>query len=175
MTPPRPILRLIWGMHNGLRRLSGGRLGTSAARGDGLATLFLHTTGRKSGQPRVNGLFYILDGRDFVVVGSNAGAATDPAWCLNLRDRPEAEVEIAGRRQPVRAREASAEESDRLWPRLVAANPEYAAYREKARRPIPVFILGAADGGATDAGQTGHPVSGFQGKLAGTPPDQGDS
>lgn len=145
MTPPRPILRLLWGLHNGLRRVSGGRLGTSAARGEGLATLFLHTTGWKSGKPRVTGLFYIRDGSDFVVVASNAGASADPAWCLNLRKRPEAEVEIAGRRQPVHAREANAEEHDRLWPRLVAANPDYAAYRATAGRPIPVFVIVAAD------------------------------
>ena len=141
MTPPRPILELLWALHKGVRRISGGRLGTSAIRGDGLATLFLHTTGRKSGKPRVNGLFYIRDGPDLVVVASNAGAATDPAWCLNLRERPDAEVEIAGRREAVEAREADVEEVDRLWPRLVTANPDYAKYRAKARRPIPVFIL----------------------------------
>jgi len=111
MTPPRPVLRLVWGLHQAVRRVSGGRLGTRSAR------------------------------HDLVVVASNGGADTDPAWWLNLRDRPEAEVEIAGDRHPVRARPATAEETDRFWPRLVAANPDYAAYRATARRPIPVVIL----------------------------------
>lgn len=141
MTPPRPVLNVIWFLHQVLRRVSGGRLGTSRAEGYGLGTLFLHTVGRKSGQARTSGLFYIVDGADLVVVASNAGADTDPAWWLNLRARPEADIEIGGERRPVRARSASPEETDRLWPRLVAANPDYATYREKARRPIPVVIF----------------------------------
>jgi len=141
MTPPRPVLNVIWLLHQTVRRVSGGRLGTSRAQGDGLGTLFLHTVGRKSGQARTNGLFYIDDGADLVVVASNAGADTDPAWWLNLRAEPEADVEIAGERRTVRARPATAEETDRLWPRLVSANPDYATYREKASRPIPVVIL----------------------------------
>jgi deazaflavin-dependent oxidoreductase (nitroreductase family) len=103
--------------------------------------LFLHTVGRKSGQPRVNGLFYLDDGPDLVAVASNAGADRDPAWWLNLRDQPDAEVELAGQRRPVRARAASAEEAQRLWPRLIAANPDFAEYRAKVTRTIPIVIL----------------------------------
>lgn len=128
-------------MHRAIRRVSGGRLGTVTARGDRLGTLFLHTVGRKSGQPRVNGLYYIVDGADLVVVASNAGAAIDPAWWLNLQDRPEAEVEIAAERRHVRARAATEDEAARLWPRLDAAYPEYAAYRARTPRPIQVVIL----------------------------------
>lgn len=141
MTPPRPVLRVVWWLHQAIRRVSGGRVGTSRPRGNRVGTLFLHTVGRRSGQPRVNALFYIMDGADHVVVGSNAGAGTDPAWSLNLRHRPEAEVEIAGTRHPVRAREATADEAAGLWPRLDTANPDYATYRASADRPIPIFIL----------------------------------
>ena len=135
------MIRFFWALHRVLRRVSGGRLGTKAARGDRLGTLFLHTVGRKSGQPRANALFYLLDGSDLVVVASNAGFEADPAWWLNLRDQPNAQVEIAGERRPVRARQATSEEAARLWPRLDAANPGYAAYRAKVRRAIPVVIL----------------------------------
>ena len=141
MTPPRPILEWFWALHRAVRRASGGRLGTSDATEDRIGTLFLHTVGRKSGQPRANALFYLLDGANLVVVASNAGAATDPAWALNLRDRPDAEVEITGRRRPVRARSATTDEETRLWPRLVTANPDYADYSAKVDRPIPVVIL----------------------------------
>lgn len=112
-----------------------------AASEDRLGTLFLHTVGRKSGRARANGLFYVLDGVDLIVVASNAGADVDPAWWLNLRARPDAEVEVGGQRRTVRARPARSEEYDRLWPRLVTANPDYATYRTKASRPIPVVIL----------------------------------
>ena len=141
MTPPRPILRLVWWLHQAVRRVSGGRLWTSRARDDRVGTLYLHTTGRKTGQPRVNALFYLVDGADLVVVASNGGADTDPAWWLNLGEKQDAGVEIVGQRRAVRARPATAEETARLWPRLVAANPDYAAYRATARRPIPVVIL----------------------------------
>jgi deazaflavin-dependent oxidoreductase (nitroreductase family) len=121
--------------------MTGGRFGTTVARDGRLGTLFLHTVGRKSGQPRMNGLFYVVDGADLVVVASNAGADSDPAWWLNLQDHPEAEVEIGGERRPVLARSATEEEAARLWPPLDAANPEYAAYRAKTQRPIQVAIL----------------------------------
>lgn len=128
-------------MHQVLRRVSRGRLGTAVARGDGLGTLFLHTTGRRSGQSRANGLNYLLDGADLVVVATNAGSETVPAWWLNLCDQPEADVEIAGERRPVHARLATDEEATRIWSRFVAASPGYAVYRTTARRPIPVVIL----------------------------------
>ena len=141
MIPPRPVLHVFWALHRGVRRLSGGRLGTSVPRGERVGTLFLHTVGRKSGQPRSNALFYVVEGADLVVVASNAGADVDPAWWLNLRDQPDAEVEIAGRRRPVLARTATADEAARLWPRLDTANPDYAAYQARATRPIPLIIL----------------------------------
>jgi len=141
MTPPRPVLRGFWFLHRVVRRVSGGRIGTSRPRDDRLGTLFLHTVGRKSGQPRVNALYYLMEGPAFVVVASNAGDDADPAWWLNLRDRQDAEVEIGGRRHHVRAQVATPDEAARIWPRIVAANRDYAAYRAKARRPIPVVIL----------------------------------
>ena len=141
MTPPRAVFRAVWFGHRALRRVSGGRVGTQLARGDRKGTLFLHTVGRKSGQPRVNGLFYIVDGSNLVVVASNVGADFAPAWWLNLRAQPDAEVELAGRRRPVRARAATDDEAARLWPRLDIANPDYAAYRAGTRRPIPIVIL----------------------------------
>jgi F420H(2)-dependent quinone reductase len=139
--PPRPVLRVFWALHRGVRRLSGGRLGTSVPRGDRIGTLFVHTVGRKSGQPRSNALFYLVEGANLVIVASNAGAEADPAWWLNLRERPDAEVEIGGQRRPVRARVATADEASRLWPRLDDANPDYVAYRARVRRPIPLIIL----------------------------------
>lgn len=140
MTPPRPLLRLGWAFHRALFRVTGGRIGTQRA-GDGLGTLFLLSTGRKSGAARRNGLFYIEDGPNFVVVASNAGDSVDPGWWRNLQATPECEVAVGGTRTRVHARATSAEEATRLWPRLDAANPEYATYRRKASREIPVVIL----------------------------------
>jgi deazaflavin-dependent oxidoreductase (nitroreductase family) len=140
MTPPRPILRLGWAIHRALFRVTGGRVGAERA-GEGLGTLFLLSTGRRSGKVRRNALFFIKHGTDLVVVASNAGADADPGWWRNLQATPEAQVMIGPQPIPVRARRASAEDLARLWPRLIAANPEYAAYRAKAAREIPVVIL----------------------------------
>ena len=141
MTPPRPVLQALWVLHRAVNRLTRGRIGTREARGDRLGTLFLHTVGRRTGQPRATALFYMPDGGDVVVVASNGGSETDPAWWRNLRDQPDAEVEVGGRRRSVHARAATADEGDRLWPRLVAANPAYASYRSRLFRPIPIVIL----------------------------------
>lgn len=140
MTPPRPILRIGWAIHKALFRATGGRVGTRRA-GDGLGTLFLLSTGRKSGTIRRNGLFYIEDGPNFVVVASNAGEDVDPGWWRNLQATPEADVELGRRRILVRARPASPDEAARLLPRLDAAYPEFIAYRAKTTRTIPVVIL----------------------------------
>lgn len=141
MIVPRPIYRAVWALHRGIRRISGGRIGTRTARDDGVGTLFIHTVGHKTGQPRVNGLYYLEDGGNLLVVASNAGADRDPAWWLNLRNHPDAEVEIGGRKRPVRARRATTDETARLIPRLDRAKPELAAYRARVTRPIPVVIL----------------------------------
>ena len=141
MTPRRLVLRAFWALHRAVRRVTGGRLGTSEPHDGRLGTLFLHTTGRRTGKPRVTGLYYLRDGDNVVVVASNAGEPSDPAWWTNLVARPSAEVEIDARRHPVVARRATGPEGDRLWPRLVAAFPDYGRYRVTAGRPIPLVIL----------------------------------
>jgi len=140
MTLPRPVYRVVWAIHRLLWRLSGHRLGT-AKPGKGVGTLFLVTTGRTSGQTRRNGLFYVEDGAAFVVVASNAGADVDPQWWRNLQASPDAAVEVGARTIPVRARRAAPDDEARLWPRLVAGNPEFATYRAGMTRELPIIVL----------------------------------
>jgi deazaflavin-dependent oxidoreductase (nitroreductase family) len=141
MVPPRPVFRAFWALHKGIVRLSGGRIGTARAAGGHLGTLFLASTGRSSGQQRRNGLYYVEDGPNFVVVASNAGADVDPAWWRNLQAQPDADVEIAGQRHAVRARAATPEEQARLWPRFVRGSSAFAEYQAKVTRRLPVVIL----------------------------------
>ncbi|HEU4600269.1 MAG TPA: nitroreductase/quinone reductase family protein, partial [Solirubrobacterales bacterium] len=84
-----------------LYRLSGGRIG---GRVNQAPVLLLTTTGRKSGQQRTAPVVYLADGENYVVIGSNAGHSRTPAWSLNLKAKPEAEVEVGRKRIPVRAR-----------------------------------------------------------------------
>jgi F420H(2)-dependent quinone reductase len=141
MIPPRWLFRLSWAIHRALFAASGGRLGTARPKRGRVGTLFLTTIGWKSGQPRRNGVYYLEDGGNVVVVASNAGAAADPAWWRNLQAQPRAEVDLGTQRRPVRARLATPEERVRLWRHLVAAHRSYADYAAAVDREIPVVIL----------------------------------
>lgn len=141
MILPRWLLRTGWAFHRGVHAATGGRIGTLTPSPNRVGTLFLLATGRRSGAQRRTGLFYVDDGPNFVVVASNAGADTDPAWWRNLQAHPEATVELRGVRRRVRARRATPEEEARSWPRLVAGHPPFAQYRRATTRPLPVVVL----------------------------------
>ena len=100
MILPRWVFRVVWAIDDTASRLSGGRLTVPNGSRGRLRTLFLHTVGRTSGEPRRNGLYYLEDGPNLVVVASNAGDDRDPAWWRNLQARPEAEVEIGASATP---------------------------------------------------------------------------
>lgn len=125
-------------LHSFVYRATNGKVGGRLAGGP---VLLLTTAGRKSGQQRTVPLLYIRDGESFVVVGSNGGTATHPAWWLNLKARPEATVEAEGCEVRVRAEEAGPGEKERLWPRLVEMYGGYESYRGRTDREIPVVLL----------------------------------
>ncbi|WHT20517.1 nitroreductase family deazaflavin-dependent oxidoreductase [Crossiella sp. CA-258035] len=108
---------------------------------NGTTTLLLTTTGRRSGEPRRTALIYQRVGEDYVVVASQGGAPTHPAWYLNLRERPEVQVQVAGDRFTARARPADEAERARLWPVMTAAWPDYDQYQTRTTRQIPVVVL----------------------------------
>jgi deazaflavin-dependent oxidoreductase (nitroreductase family) len=141
MIPPRPMLRLLWATHRGINRLTGGRVGTVRPTGRRLGTLFVLSTGRTSGQPRRNPVYYVEEGPNLIVVASNAGAATDPAWWQNLQAQPDASVEIGGQQRPIRARVATLEEQARLWPRFVRGSANFGEYQANTERKLSVVIL----------------------------------
>ena len=125
-------------LHSFVYRATSGRLGGYLAGGP---VLLLTTTGRKSGEERTVPLLYIRDGESFIVVASNGGTATHPAWWSNLKANPGATLEVGGRRLRVRAEEAGPEEKKRLWPRLVEMYGGYESYRRRTDREIPVVLL----------------------------------
>jgi deazaflavin-dependent oxidoreductase (nitroreductase family) len=148
MSVRRAFLELEWAVHRTLFGLTGGRVGVAPPRG-GAGTLFLLSTGRRSGKVRRNGLYYIEDGPNLVVVASNAGENVDPQWWRNLKITPDAEIELGMNRRAIHARQASPEEADALWPRLDAAHNNFVEYRQRAyRRTIPVIILEPREGGS---------------------------
>jgi deazaflavin-dependent oxidoreductase (nitroreductase family) len=120
-------------------RLSGGRLGDKFLYG--APVLLLTTRGRKSGEPRVAPLIYLRDGDALCIVASKGGSARNPLWYLNLKANPDVEVEIGSEKRAMRAREATADERARLWPRLNEIYPPYDSYQARTAREIPVVIL----------------------------------
>ena len=103
--------------------------------------LLLTTTGARTGNKRVQPLLYTMDGERYVLIASNGGAPRHPAWFLNLRAHPLAEVQVGGRVVRVRAREAKQEERERLWQQMAAVWPLYNGYQHRADRQIPVVLL----------------------------------
>lgn len=121
-----------------LYRASGGRLMGKVGKAP---VLLLTTTGRRSGESRTAPVLYLADGERLIVIGSNAGNPRAPAWSLNLKANPDAEVEVGRARRRVRARVAEGEERIELWRK---ANEQYAGfddYEDKTDRDIALFVL----------------------------------
>jgi deazaflavin-dependent oxidoreductase (nitroreductase family) len=103
--------------------------------------LLLHTTGAKSGQPRVSPLAYFrVDGK-LIIIGSFAGAPTNPAWVHNLRANPQAHIEVGTDAYDVTASELPSTERAELFDKITAAAPGFAEYQAKTSRVIPLFEL----------------------------------
>ncbi len=125
-------------LHVWLYRRSDGRR-TGSVRG--VPVLLLTTTGRMSGKPRTHPLGYDRDGDGYVVIASNGGSDSMPAWWLNLKSDPKATVEVGGKTYRVTATDATGPEYDRLWDQMTGKYPNYVNYRTKTSRRIPVVRL----------------------------------
>ena len=138
--PGRTVMRMIAGTHEFWYRLSGGLLG---GRIGGLPVLLLTTTGRKTGRKRTMPLVYLRDGENMIVIASNGGSDQHPAWWLNLRANPKAEVQVGRDTMEVVGAKAQGEERERLWRDVVEMYHGYDEYRHMTQREIPVVILRA--------------------------------
>jgi deazaflavin-dependent oxidoreductase (nitroreductase family) len=137
-------------------RASGGRV----LMGDQLIPhLLLTTTGAKSGLPRQTPLACLPepDG-SFLVVGSNFGRETHPAWTGNLLAHPEATLGFRGLEIPVTAHLLTGSERADAWVRLLANWPLYDRYTESSGRELRVFRLAPrrSDPQATGPGNVPH-------------------
>jgi deazaflavin-dependent oxidoreductase (nitroreductase family) len=139
ITPKRnALVHLFWRIHPKVYRWTEGRIGGSIM---GMPVLLLTTRGRKTGQRRAKALMYLPRGKDFVVVASNLGSPSHPAWWLNLEAEPNASVQVGRTQQSVRAREAIGEERGELWQAITERQPAYNEYQAQTSRRIPVVVL----------------------------------
>lgn len=136
----RMLIRVMSDMHRFWYTLTGGAIGS---RFLGAQNVLLTTAGRKSGKPRTTPLMALPDGDDLIVIASNGGNDTHPQWYLNLRARPEVEVQVGRETRRMSAERVSDEEKSRLWPRIVEMYSGYEGYQRETERNIPVVRLRA--------------------------------
>lgn len=119
-------------------RANGGKVGGPF---EGGTLLLLHTTGAKSGAPRLSPLAYMeIDGK-LMIIGSYAGAPKDPAWVHNLRVNSSARIEVGTDAYDVTARELPDDERDATYPKVIERAPVFAEYQANTTRSIPLFEL----------------------------------
>ena len=133
-----PDLALVGAEHVRRYRETGGEVGYLW---NGVPTLLLTTTGRRSGQPRTSAMIFAQDGDDYLVVASQGGAPVHPNWYRNLDADPDVEVQVRDRRFKAVARTATEEERPRLWKILTDVWPNFDVYAGRTERRIPVVVL----------------------------------
>lgn len=115
--------------------------GTKGTRFYGHAALLITTRGRKTGKLRRTALYYGTDRDHYVLVASNGGSRTHPAWYLNLTANPEVNVQVGAERFTARARTVTGDERPALWELMVKTFRTYASYQAKVKRELPVVVL----------------------------------
>lgn len=118
--------------------------GTEGHESNGVYTLVLATTGRRTGEPRRTCLIYGTSGDDFVVVASKGGADEDPEWFKNLQGGRERRG--TGRHPPLHRPRPGRVPGRAQAP--VGADgifPQYDEYAQKTDRVIPIVLLAPQD------------------------------
>jgi len=112
----------------------------------GRPLLLLTTTGAKSGQRRTTPMMYVRDGDHLMVIASNVGAPTHPAWYHNLMAHPDVTVEVGNETFDATAIVTTGEERHRLWASIVESYPFFTEHQAKTTRQIRVILLERREG-----------------------------
>jgi deazaflavin-dependent oxidoreductase (nitroreductase family) len=115
-------------------RANGGKLSGPM---EGRTVLLLTTTGRRSGEQRTIVLGYGRHGDRLVVIASNNGAPSAPAWYHNLLADPNATVELGPEKFNVRATTAMPDERDEV----AKVVPYLVSQQKLTTREIPLVVL----------------------------------
>jgi deazaflavin-dependent oxidoreductase (nitroreductase family) len=131
-------VRLLSTLHTFLYRTTTGRIGHRLVDNN---MLLLTTTGRATGRKHTVPLLYLRDGSRLVVIASYGGRPNDPEWHRNLIANPRASVQILGEHREIEATVMTDAERSEWWPKVVAANKDYAVYQSRTDRRIPLIWL----------------------------------
>lgn len=109
--------------------------------GAGMKQLLRRTVGRKGGKEHEVTLPYgIADDGERIVVASQAGNITDPAWYLSDRDKNH-EVSIATQKAEFWAKPRVLEGAERERAEFTADRPCYLNYQSRYERQLPLVKL----------------------------------
>jgi deazaflavin-dependent oxidoreductase (nitroreductase family) len=117
---------------------SGGKSGNDMR---GMPVVILTTLGAKSGLVRKVPLMRVEHDGKYAAVASMGGAPKNPVWYYNLKAHPDLDLRDGEQTFAMTAREVSGAEYDQWWERAVAAYSDYADYKLKTDRVIPLFVL----------------------------------
>ncbi len=134
----KALFRLILSILVFLYQRTGGKVG---GRVQGLPVLLLTTTGHKTGARRITPLGYFEHDGRYVVIASNAGFDTHPAWFHNLKSHPPVTLQVRDKNLAAIAEPAGLELRRQLWAKLVDLAPGYQAYQKRTTREIPIVLL----------------------------------
>jgi deazaflavin-dependent oxidoreductase (nitroreductase family) len=109
----------------------------------GFPTVLLTTIGARTGVERTHVLGGFPDGPDaWLICASKSGAATHPAWFINLAKNPDnIWLEVGNRKLKFAAELLKGKEREDALGRIAATAPRYGQYQKKTDREIPVIRL----------------------------------
>jgi deazaflavin-dependent oxidoreductase (nitroreductase family) len=121
-------------------RRTGGRVGGTGKGGS--RVLLLTVAGRTTGVPHTVPVGYVERDGAYYLAASAGGQPKEPQWIRNLRATTAATVEIGRERKQVSVEVLQGADRDAAWNDvIVARNPFFAAYEQKAGRTIAVARL----------------------------------
>lgn len=129
-------------IHRALYNATGGRIGGNLM---GIPMVMMHTIGARSGERRSVPVACYPHPEGLLVLASNNGGPTMPAWWHNVRAHPEFDIHYRGQTRRVRAEEISEAERLKHWDAMADINPRIVHYWHTAQcdhnRRIPVILL----------------------------------
>ena len=135
----RKIIFFVLFLHNYIYIYSNGRFGKTISD---RPCLILESTGGKTGKLRKNVLVYLKEENFICIVASKGGNPKNPGWYHNLKNNPEAKIQIGRERFNVVAREIFDLERTEWWKKMdFMNNGVYEQYQNRTSRKIPIMLL----------------------------------
>ena len=108
----------------------------------GKPILLLHSTGARTGKPRINPLVYAIYGGSYLVAATKGGSPNHPHWFLNVQANPDVIIEVGTEKFPAKA--TIIEDGpfrDELYAKLTEVIPNFRQLETMTERTIPVVMI----------------------------------